>query len=120
MQTFPNPPLSKENIPMKKVICLVVVTLCVSAVAALAVPANKTLVFDKSPLGQVTFSGTVHKDAGLKCKDCHNPEMFPKMKQGTVKITMDEIYEGKLCGACHNGKRSFAAKENCNRCHVKK
>jgi c(7)-type cytochrome triheme protein len=46
--------------------------------------------------------------------------MFPKMKQGTVKITMDEIYAGKLCGACHNGKRSFDAKSNCNRCHVKK
>ena len=105
---------------MQKVICLIAAALFLSSVAALAVPADKTLVFDKSPLGAVTFDGTVHKNAGLKCKDCHNSEMFPKMKQGTVKITMDEIYQGKLCGTCHNGTRAFAAKENCNRCHVKK
>ena len=105
---------------MRKVIFLIVATLFLSSTAALAVPGNKTLEFDKSPMGAVIFSGTVHKDAGLKCKDCHNPEMFPKMKQGTVKITMDEIYAGKLCGACHNGKRAFEAKSNCNRCHVKK
>jgi len=105
---------------MRKVICLIAVTLFMSSAVALAVPANKTLDFDKSPMGVVKFDGTVHKNAGLKCKDCHNPEMFPKMKQGTVKITMDEIYAGKLCGACHNGKRSFDAKSNCNRCHVKK
>jgi c(7)-type cytochrome triheme protein len=46
--------------------------------------------------------------------------MFPKMKQGTVKITMDEIYASKQCGVCHNGGRAFDAKGNCGRCHVKK
>ncbi len=105
---------------MRKVIFLIAATLFLSSTAALAVPGDKTLAFDKSPMGVVKFDGTVHKDAGLKCKDCHNPEMFPKMKQGTVKITMDEIYAGKLCGVCHNGKRAFEAKSNCNRCHVKK
>ena len=52
------------------------------------------------------------------CKDCHNDGLFPKMKQGTVKITMEQIYAGKLCGTCHNGKKAFEAKGNCQRCHV--
>jgi c(7)-type cytochrome triheme protein len=112
--------ISKEKNPMRKVICLIVATLFIGSAAALAVPANKTLEFDKSPMGAVKFDGTVHKNAGLKCKECHNSDMFPKMKQGTVQITMDEIYAGKLCGVCHNGQRAFSAKENCARCHIKK
>lgn len=104
---------------MQKVICLIVATLFLSSAAALAVPADKTLEFNSSPMGVVKFDGTVHKNAGMKCKDCHNSDMFPKMKQGTIHITMDEIYAGKLCGVCHNGKRAFAAEGNCARCHVK-
>jgi c(7)-type cytochrome triheme protein len=45
--------------------------------------------------------------------------MFPKMKQGTITITMEEIYAGRLCGVCHNGKRAFAPAGNCSRCHIK-
>jgi c(7)-type cytochrome triheme protein len=104
---------------MQKVIYLIVTSLFLSATVAFAVPEGKTLEFDKSPMGVVKFSGTEHKEAGLKCKDCHNPDMFPKMKQGTVKITMDQIYAGKLCGVCHNGTKAFDAKGNCARCHIK-
>jgi len=104
---------------MQKVIYLIVATLFMSATVALAVPEGKTLEFNKSPMGVVKFSGAVHKEAGLKCKDCHNPDMFPKMKQGTVNITMDQIYAGKFCGVCHNGTRAFDAKSNCARCHIK-
>jgi len=94
-------------------------TLLVSASLALAVPPGRTLEFSKSPMGKVTFDGKLHKEAGNSCKDCHNSNVFPKMKQGTVTITMNEIYAGKLCGTCHNGKRAFDAKSNCTRCHVK-
>ena len=105
---------------MQRLTILIVTVLFVCSSIALAVPAKKTLEFTNSPLGVVTFDGTVHKEAGVKCKECHNKAMFPKMKQGTVKITMDEIYAGKQCGVCHNGGRAFEAKSNCNRCHVKK
>lgn len=105
---------------MRKLIFLITTMLFVSASIALAVPAKKTLTFSNSPMGVVTFDGTLHKDAGNKCKDCHNNEMFPKMKQGTVKISMNDIYAGKLCGVCHNGQKAFAAQGNCGRCHVKK
>ncbi len=105
---------------MQRLAVLIVTILFLSATVVLAVPAKKTIEFTKSPMGVVTFDGTLHKEAGNKCKDCHNTEMFPKMKQGTVTITMDEIYAGNLCGVCHNGDRAFDAKSNCARCHVKK
>ncbi len=104
---------------MKKMLLLMTVMIFCGVTAAVAVPAGRTLEFGKSPMGTVKFSGKVHKDAGVKCKECHNSEMFPKMKQGTVEIKMAEIYDGKLCGVCHNGQRAFEAKANCNRCHVK-
>ena len=104
---------------MKKWFVLLTVILFVGSSIAIAVPAKKTLTFDKSSMGVVTFDGTLHKEAGMKCKDCHNKDMFPKMKQGTVTITMNEIYASKLCGVCHNGTKAFDAKTNCNRCHKK-
>ena len=105
---------------MKKMLILIaVLSFCVVS-AAVAVPSGKTLEFDKSSMGTVTFSGQIHKEAGVKCAECHNKDMFPKMKQGTVQISMAEIYDGKFCGVCHNGERAFEAKKNCNRCHVRK
>ena len=104
---------------MKKIALLLSVFIFCAATAVIAVPANKTLTFDKAAMGSVEFSGKVHKDAGIKCKECHNKEMFPKMKQGTVEITMKQIYAGDLCGKCHDGTRAFAAKKSCKRCHVK-
>lgn len=86
---------------------------------AFAVGNGKTLEFKGSSMGTVVFDGSAHKNAGLVCSDCHNPEMFPKMKQGTVKITMNELYAGKYCGKCHDGKKAFLIKENCTRCHHK-
>ena len=86
---------------------------------ALAVSPGTVLEFKGGPMGKVMFDGKVHKDAGAVCKECHNDQMFPKMKQGTIKITMEEIYAGRLCGVCHNGKRAFAPAGNCNRCHIK-
>ncbi len=101
---------------MKSVLFIVTATLLCASLA-LAVPASKQLDFTKSSMGKVTFSGKIHADAGIKCKECHNKDAFPKMKQGTVTITMNEIYAGKLCGVCHNGQRAFDPKGNCNRCH---
>ena len=71
---------------MQKLFVLIMAILFVSSSVVLAVPAKKTLQFSDSSMGTVTFDGTIHKEAGLKCKECHNSGMFPKMKQGTVKI----------------------------------
>lgn len=91
----------------------------VLAATAFAVPGGKTIEFNNSPMGKVIFDGSKHKDAGATCKECHTDGMFPKMKQGTVKVTMEDIYAGRLCGFCHNGKRAFGTAGNCNRCHIK-
>ena len=103
---------------MKKLFISACVMLTVATVAW-AINPGKELKFEKSSMGTVTFSGKIHKDAGVKCKECHNKDMFPKYKQGTVEIKMDKIYAGELCGKCHNGTRAFDAKNNCGRCHKK-
>jgi len=113
-------PLPKRISEMKKIALLLSIFVLCTVTTAIAVPANKTITFDQSKMGPVVFSGKIHKDAGFKCKDCHNKELFPKMKKGTVEIKMKEIYAGKLCGKCHNGETAFAAKKSCKRCHVKK
>lgn len=100
-----------------------IVAVIVSAVTGLsaggagAVGAGKKLEYYGSPQGTVVFDGTAHKGAGLLCSDCHNPGMFPAMKKGTVKITMNDLYAGKFCGRCHDGKKAFLIKDNCTRCH---
>ena len=100
-----------------KSIILSLLTILICASLAMAVPPSKKLEFTKSSMGKVIFDGKLHNKHAKSCKECHNKETFPKMKQGTVTITMDQIYAGKLCGICHNGKRAFTAKGNCNRCH---
>ena len=104
---------------MSRMLVLLVAVLLVSTGLALAVPSGKSIEFKNSSMGTVKFDGEIHKKAAASCKECHNDGMFPKMKQGTVKITMDQIYAGKLCGTCHNGKKAFEAKANCQRCHKK-
>jgi c(7)-type cytochrome triheme protein len=110
----------KETFLMKtqKVALSLIFTIAVFG-NAFAVGPGKTLEFKGSPMGTVLFDGTAHKNAGLTCSDCHNPDIFPKMKQGTIKITMSDLYAGKYCGRCHDGKKAFWIKGNCARCHHK-
>jgi c(7)-type cytochrome triheme protein len=82
-----------------------------------AVGPGEILEFGGSDAGMVIFDGTSHQNTG--CADCHNPDVFPKMKKGTVKITMADLFAGKYCGKCHDGKNGFLIKENCDRCHFK-
>lgn len=98
-----------------KSLCMVLTVMASSN--AFAVGPDKNLEFKSNSMGTVIFDGTSHKKAGLSCSDCHNPEVFPKMKQGTVKITMNDLYAGKYCGRCHDGKKAFLIKGNCTRCH---
>jgi len=73
-----------------------------------------------SNLGPVTFSHEAHAtQQKLKCTDCHT-KIF-KMKKGGTKMTQASFAEGKYCGACHDGKKSFSAtaKADCAKCHKK-
>ena len=55
---------------------------------------------------EVVFSHSSHARFGVKkCTICHNDEVFSEDQSlGANNITMDEIYQGKWCGYCHNGK----------------
>jgi c(7)-type cytochrome triheme protein len=105
---------------MRRSILFALATTCFCCSAALAVSPGKSIEYNASPLGTVTFNGDTHKKATASCKECHSEGIFPKMKQGTVKITMSDIVAGKYCGVCHNGIKAFEAKANCERCHIKK
>jgi len=105
---------------MRRIILLALVVPFLASGVALAVSSGKTIEFTASPLGTVTFNGDSHKKAAASCKECHSEGIFPKMKQGSVKITMSDIVAGKYCGVCHNGIKAFEAKANCERCHIKK
>jgi len=85
--------------------------------AAYAVGEGKVIEFTGSSKGVVVFNGQSHKDAGITCEDCHNPAVFPEMKKGGVKIVMSDLYAGKYCGKCHDGKQAFKIADNCVRCH---
>ncbi|MCA1796255.1 MAG: c(7)-type cytochrome triheme domain-containing protein [Desulfuromonadaceae bacterium] len=99
---------------------IIVMTLlfALMSMPAFAVPAGKSLTFDKAANGSVNFDGSLHNKAADKgCRTCHNPDTFPQMKKGSVTITMAKIYAGEQCGICHNGEDAFAAKGKCNQCH---
>lgn len=89
--------------------------------AGIKIPPDFTFEMGKESPGPVTFSHNNHKEKVPKCKECHKG-MF-KLKVGkTGPMTMKDMEEGKLCGTCHNGDKSFGVKDkaSCEKCHVKK
>jgi len=64
-------------------------------------------------MGKVSFSHEFHTMM-FKCRDCHYDTF--KMKASSGKLKMDNMYAGKACGKCHNGKVAFEA-TNCGKCH---
>ena len=79
------------------------------------------IVFSK-PLKAVVFDHKVHVDEmGFNCSDCHS-EVF-KMHIGHAeqepdKFTMEALYKGEFCGACHDGEQAFASNTHCTKCHI--
>jgi c(7)-type cytochrome triheme protein len=71
--------------------------------------------------GPVLFSHATHgaKGAGYACKQCHADKTM------VLLVTMNEISQGRACGACHDGRtigprRKTAAEaiNNCKVCHM--
>ena len=50
-----------------------------------------------------------------QCRVCH-AELGFRMQAGGNDITMNQLSEGRYCGACHNGEVAWAL-ENCDLCH---
>jgi c(7)-type cytochrome triheme protein len=79
------------------------------------------IVFTK-PVKAVIFDHDVHvDDYGLGCSDCHS-DIF-KMhigyaEQNPEQFTMEALYRGEYCGACHDGDMAFASDTKCTTCHI--
>lgn len=79
-----------------------------------SVSAPEALITYKVPdMAPVKFSHEFHT-ATFKCSECH-PKIWP-MKKGVKKMKMEDMYQGKFCGACHNGKTAFES-TRCESCH---
>jgi len=64
--------------------------------------------------GAVTFDHEIHLANDLTCGNCHDG-LFKTGEK--AKMTMADMYAGKGCGSCHNGKGAFSAQQ-CGYCHV--
>lgn len=81
--------------------------------------------YDKAKLGPVNFQHKVHADMVGNCDACHGGKepLFAQKKSEGLK--MADMYAGKTCGSCHDGKKKqgdkviFAAKGACVKCHKK-
>ncbi len=72
------------------------------------------------PVKSVLFSHKLHvEDRGLSCDMCHSKlfQMSALSAQEQADFTMNSLYKGKYCGACHNGTMAFASNTQCARCH---
>jgi len=73
------------------------------------------IVFKDEDAGDVTFSHSVHIDMLDGCDSCH-PDLF-KPQRGVNKASMEDMENGKSCGACHDGSSAFNVTEDCESCH---
>jgi c(7)-type cytochrome triheme protein len=74
---------------------------------------KKDFTYPAGDMLPAVFSHQVHT-AMFECSSCH-PSFF-KYKKGGSGMKMDDLYQGKYCGKCHDGKTAFATTE-CQRCH---
>lgn len=75
----------------------------------------------EAPVKGVWFSHKTHVgEFGLECDSCHD-SIF-QMQVGTAlengDFTMESLYQGKYCGACHDGSTAFASNTQCATCHT--
>ena len=73
------------------------------------------------PVKSVVFDHKVHTmGAELDCDSCHD-ELF-EMESGVAEekedFTMQTLYDGGYCGACHDGSTAFASDTRCTACHM--
>lgn len=84
-----------------------------SAIASMPGQESK---FAGGAMGEVTFSGQIHANAGLSCGDCHTG-IFNMARE--AKITMADHAAGNFCFSCHKDGGKAFAHTNCARCHKK-
>jgi|SRR6185503_7481323 c(7)-type cytochrome triheme protein len=84
-------------------------------------PPDFTMPQAETSPGPVVFSHARHMPRVEKCSRCHM-RGFKMQRGASPPVTLAAKGEGKLCGACHDGKTSLGgvtvfAFEQCDRCH---
>lgn len=83
-------------------------------------PAPKDTIYFTKPVKAVIFDHFTHTELGMNCEECHNGifKMSIAETEASSDFTMQSLYEGKYCGACHNGEIAFPSSARCNVCHI--
>lgn len=69
---------------------------------------------EKNGMRPVVFPHWFHR-IRFRCKVCHY-ELGFRMRAGSNDVRMDDLINGKFCGACHNGDIAWAV-DRCDLCH---
>lgn len=121
---------------MKKIVTIIIMGLAMFGFAALSVsnqPAEEKEPYDEDtygpeapivwtkPVKAVVFNHKTHTmDQELDCESCHD-DLF-QMEAGAAEeeedFTMESLYDGNYCGACHDGGTAFASNTRCTSCHI--
>jgi len=76
---------------------------------------------DTGEQAPVRFNHFGHQAQNPDCRICH--DILFKMERSSTDINnllnSKSMADGKYCGACHNGERTFSVKDNCAACHKK-
>jgi c(7)-type cytochrome triheme protein len=81
--------------------------------------------YDKAKMGKVAFPHKVHAETLGTCDACHGGKEPLFAQKKTEGMKMADMYAGKGCGFCHDGKKKqgekviFEAKKGCMKCHKK-
>lgn len=73
------------------------------------------------PVKSVIFDHKIHTmGAELDCDSCHDDlfEMESGVAEENEDFTMQTLYDGGYCGACHDGSTAFASDTRCTSCHI--
>jgi c(7)-type cytochrome triheme protein len=69
---------------------------------------------DAEGVRPVVFPHWFHR-IRFRCKVCHQ-ELGFQMRAGANQVRMNDIVDGKFCGACHNGQVAWGP-DRCDLCH---
>jgi c(7)-type cytochrome triheme protein len=69
---------------------------------------------DAEGVRPVVFPHWFHR-IRFRCKVCHQ-ELGFVMRAGANSVRMNDIVDGKFCGACHNGQVAWGP-DRCDLCH---
>ncbi len=118
---------------MKKILLLMVVGVFLLSTTLLSASGDVEEEYDEDtygpkdpivwtkPVKSVVFDHKIHTmTAELDCDSCHDDlfEMEAGVAEENEDFTMETLYEGGYCGACHDGSTAFASNTRCTTCHI--